>query len=330
MAVSSALLLVIIVIFMLLTVFLIAFAAMYAVGDSRGSSLNLLVNRPREQAMMDMIKDRPTQKRGISIVAGGRRVGKMALGLVVRIRSLGCELPIEICYLGIQEFRDVEPMVELSKMKDVSCLNLKNHDHFVQPENVNDAKRSKILAIAVSNFETVLLLDSDTIPLINLDSLFDFADRDKKNHAILWPKNVHLDGSVVYNPVKFGAKKRLLSFDTDSGVMLMKKCDFVKFAIAKILELNSYKNHKKTFQVMNFNNTFSLVLDQLQVPHKKVDSSYKNGTASVQHHPSDVKHLVVARPMSRRFSRFEDIKNLDLIVDGKTVTRKIPMKEFIV
>lgn len=121
--------------------------------------------------------------RGIVTCAGGKYFTP-AWVLINILRMHGCKLPIEIWHIGPEEVTDkMREVVE--KVPDVKFV-----DAFEVKMKHNIRKlggwESKPLAIMYSSFEEVLFLDSDNVPTVNPEFLFEDKHY-KDTGAVFWP-----------------------------------------------------------------------------------------------------------------------------------------------
>ena len=108
--------------------------------------------------------------RGIVTCAGGPCYNICAWVLINMLRKLGCELPIEVWYLGEEE-RD-EHWIEMVKPLGVTMRDggkvQRQHEN---PRHGGWALKSH--AILNSSFREVLFLDADNVPVVDPTYLFD-------------------------------------------------------------------------------------------------------------------------------------------------------------
>jgi len=128
----------------------------------------------------DEIKDYETNfnDKGIVICAGGLEHLTCAWVNIKMIRRSGCQLPVEVWYLGNE--------ISVKMLNEISSLNVvcKN---FLDYGDYNIAGFSlKPLAIFLSSFKEVLFLDSDNVCTKNPDYLFDNQDY-KTYGSMFWP-----------------------------------------------------------------------------------------------------------------------------------------------
>ncbi|XBW38572.1 hypothetical protein QEN19_004160 [Hanseniaspora menglaensis] len=123
---------------------------------------------------------------GIVIVGGGVH-SLMAYSVIQIIRKSGTTLPIEVLIPEIKISDADIPFCEIIEEHNAKCIYLKNYfsDRII---NSNPFKgfQYKSIALLISSFENVLMLDADDYPLLNINDIFDspaFAD----NGMVIWP-----------------------------------------------------------------------------------------------------------------------------------------------
>lgn len=140
------------------------------------------------KAMVDMIKrtgklnsEPPAcSGRGVLIMGGGKYLS-WAWCVAKRIRDLGCQLPIQVWFLGPSEMpRWAVPFFTSLDVETVDTLDyLKIHPHRTLQQYVGEKKWTlagwvaKNFAIEHSPWEQVLYLDSDAFPSINPEKMFE-------------------------------------------------------------------------------------------------------------------------------------------------------------
>ena len=142
------------------------------------------------QGYIDRIGDYPDSYdgRGIVICAGGIRYLTCAWVLIHMLRRLGCELPIEVWYLGEDE-GDAD-WIELVRPLGVTCVDA----HVVRRQHPHPRLtgwESKAFAIQHSRFEEVLFLDADNVPVVDPTFLFDDPNY-RETGAVFWPDGPHM------------------------------------------------------------------------------------------------------------------------------------------
>lgn len=132
--------------------------------------------------------------RGIVICAGGFEYGTCAHILLTRLRETGCTLPVELWY------RDGEMSDEMANhfSMNFSNIRLRNIDQ-VASISIPSRFAIKPLSVLHSEFQQVLLLDADVVPLADPTYLFDILkqtvheDSEQPCAAVFWPDNWRLD-----------------------------------------------------------------------------------------------------------------------------------------
>jgi hypothetical protein len=121
--------------------------------------------------------------RGIVICAGGVRYFTNAWVCIKMLRRLGCRLPIQLWYLGKNELDS--RMKSLVAPLGVECVDAaKLRRQF--PARILQGWELKPYAILQSPFREVMLLDSDNVPVVDPEFLFDTPEF-RKSGAIFWP-----------------------------------------------------------------------------------------------------------------------------------------------
>ena len=133
----------------------------------------------------------PGDGRGIVICGGGERYFPSTWVLVRMLRWLGCELPIELWYLGALELDD--RMRRLLEPFGVSCVDGRRHR--LRNESLDwdllagrgfGGFELKSYALLHSRFREVLLLDADNVPVVDPSFLFDTPEY-ARDGALFWP-----------------------------------------------------------------------------------------------------------------------------------------------
>lgn len=126
--------------------------------------------------------------KGIVICGGGVKYFTNAWVCVNMLRRLGCELPIQLWFLGTRELD--EAMAGLMGEFDVQCVDALEVQRR-SPCRILKGWELKPYAIVHSSFREVLLLDSDNLPLINPEALFSWPEYHKTG-ALFWPDYLKL------------------------------------------------------------------------------------------------------------------------------------------
>lgn len=129
--------------------------------------------------------------RGVVVCGGGIKNFTNAWVCINVLRKLGCSLPIQLWYLGKEEFD--EGMESLLLPLDVECVDgaAMTREHYA---NRFEGWRLKSRAILNSPFEEVLLLDADNVAVIDPSFLFETQEF-KETGAIFWPDLAGLERS---------------------------------------------------------------------------------------------------------------------------------------
>ncbi|KAK4635221.1 Alpha-1,2-mannosyltransferase MNN23 [Fulvia fulva] len=164
--------------------------------------------------------------RGLVILAGDGRSLKRMHVILKQLKRLGCTLPIEFHYYGNEQTHGVQD--ELSKSWDVVYFNDLAGKHNIFPVSYNLAHgihyQMKNAAMLNSRFEEPFLLDSDNVPVVNPESLWE-SDLYKEYGTIFWPDIAR----TRYNNPIWGitnTKCRMDEYEQESGQLLVNKRKF--------------------------------------------------------------------------------------------------------
>jgi len=125
----------------------------------------------------------PGSGRGIVIPAGGPRYFPSAWVCIRTLRDLGCELPVELWYVGEGEM-DAE-MRSLVAPLGVTCVDAEQVAR-LHPVRFVTGWPLKAFALQYSGFREVLLLDADNMPLVDPTFLYEEQEY-RSSGAIFWP-----------------------------------------------------------------------------------------------------------------------------------------------
>lgn len=136
-----------------------------------------------------VVEDYPEGKfsgRGIVTLAGTKKYYICGYAMVYVLRKLGCKLPIEVHYLGDKEM-DFYMKRLMEELGDVKCVDLNKRltDLNLKPRCWG-GWQAKSWGITYSEFEEVLFLDSDNVPAVDPEYLFETKEYLEAG-AILWP-----------------------------------------------------------------------------------------------------------------------------------------------
>jgi hypothetical protein len=121
--------------------------------------------------------------RGVVMAAGGPKFQICAWVAIRMLRTVGCQLPIEVWYLGAGEYN--AGWAELVKPYDVMCVDA--HEARKQyPHARLFGWELKPYAIQHSRFREVLFLDADNVPVRDPSFLFE-TPQFQQHGTIFWP-----------------------------------------------------------------------------------------------------------------------------------------------
>lgn len=121
--------------------------------------------------------------KGIVIAGGGIKYFPGVWVCIKSLRESGCNLPIEVWYLGNNEMDPV--MIRILETLDVKCVDAHKLED-MYPVRILAGWELKLYAIKQCRFEEVLFLDADNFAL--LDPTFLFEEKDYEHFgAMFWP-----------------------------------------------------------------------------------------------------------------------------------------------
>lgn len=138
------------------------------------------------EAFITSIPDYPQERykgKGIVMCGGGVEFFTCAWININMIRQVGCQLPIQLWYLGKEEMDD--KMTALLNPLGVECVNA-YEVRKKYPARILNGWEVKAYAVLHAPFEEVLFLDADNMPVISPDYLFD-APEYLQTGAVFWP-----------------------------------------------------------------------------------------------------------------------------------------------
>jgi len=154
----------------------------------------------RHQAMLDEIvatnspyPEKRFSGRGIVICGGGETYFACAWVCIGMLRRLGCVLPIELWYRGRAEMN--LQMMELMDTRGVVCIDAYERAR-QNPMRRLDSWELKSFAVAYSEFEEVLYIDADNVPVQDPTFLFSGPEY-LATGAVFWPDRYIGPGSGV-------------------------------------------------------------------------------------------------------------------------------------
>lgn len=122
--------------------------------------------------------------RGVVICGGGVRYFPSAWVTVSMLRWLGCELPVQLWHFT-GEMND--EMTQAMSSLGVSCVNATDlAQTLAHPPRILHGWELKAFALLHCPFEQVLLLDADSMPVVNPEFLFSSPEFEATG-AVFWP-----------------------------------------------------------------------------------------------------------------------------------------------
>jgi alpha 1,2-mannosyltransferase len=174
------------------------------------------LNTLRDRAAAVPTNSEQPKKRGIVVVAGGKTYFTNAYVLIARLRNeLGCRLPIEVWHRE-SERSDFERRVWRS-MKNVSyrCL----EDEF--GAEIPGKYSIKPVAMKLSSFDEILMLDADNNCIRDPEFLFDHP-RYKRHGAIFFPDHWANEPSArCYQLLSPADRQKIPLWTQESGQVLI-------------------------------------------------------------------------------------------------------------
>ena len=156
--------------------------------------------------------------RGIVIAGGGERYLPSLYVTIRALRYSGCNLPIEVWYLGRNDEMPKDRQ-ELLAPYNVKCIDA-DIVRLQYPARRLNGWELKVFATLHSSFEEVLFLDADCYPCRNPMLLFDLPDYLEAG-AIFWPDMATFDGRLKWPA--FGMTDPLRPGSVESGQYLINK-----------------------------------------------------------------------------------------------------------
>jgi glycosyltransferase involved in cell wall biosynthesis len=158
--------------------------------------------------------------KGIIIAGGGVCYFTNAWVCINMLRRFGCQLPVQVWYLGQKEMDE--------RMKDIlRPLGVDFVDAFEvrqkHPARILNGWEVKPYAIIHSPFEEILYLDADNVPIVNPEFLFDTPEY-KETGALFWPDFGRLErGRMIWNICGVPYRDEP-EFETGQMVLHKEKC----------------------------------------------------------------------------------------------------------
>lgn len=164
--------------------------------------------------------------RGIVLVSGDGRSLKRLKVIFKQLARLGCKLPVELHYFGHEMPNSVQD--EVAALWPVMFFNDLKSPHNIKQSayntNVGIHYQLKTAAMVNSRFEEPLLLDSDNVPLVNPETLYE-TDLYKEYGSIFWPDIARTRMNNPIWPIT-NTKCRMNEYEQESGQVLINKKKF--------------------------------------------------------------------------------------------------------
>jgi hypothetical protein len=187
--------------------------------DPNGPSAQIMA--ARADAYLSALSDFPQSRydgRGIVIAGGGEKYFASVYVSIRAIRHVGCQLPIELWYLGRNNELPPDREVIL-KPYGVKCIDA-DKVRIIHPAKSLDGWPLKAFSTLHSAFKEVLFLDADCYPCRLPDELFSCPEYVRLG-AIFWPDTSGPDGRLKWPA--FGVADPHTPCSVESGVYLIDK-----------------------------------------------------------------------------------------------------------
>lgn len=225
--------------------------------------LSLPSTRSALEQKIVSLSEYPEKSKGRGIViCGGGKYFSHAWVCINMLRSMGCELPVELWHLGTKEMpRKLRELVASLKVKCVDAQLVRRQN----PVRILRGWELKPYSILHSSFKEVLLLDADNVPIRNPEYLF-MTQPFIQTGAVFWPD---YGRSKSANPIwrSFGLKVPAIP-EFESGQILVDKSRCWK-ALGLTMWIN--ENSDFFYQYLHGDkDTFHLAFAKLQTPFVQV------------------------------------------------------------
>lgn len=196
--------------------------------------------------------------RGIVIPAGGRHYLVNAYINLNMLREQGCQLPVEIWYIGQDEI--VLPIMNMLENLNAVCKDITNYFHYpIKSYEV------KVHAIVASSFKEVMLLDADNVVFKNPEFLFD-TDEFIQTGALFWPDIQTFPRKNIMWKV-LGLPAQIVRAQESGQIVINKELCWVPLQLCLHMNKNSEFFYK---QVYGDKDTFFLSWKALNYPYTMV------------------------------------------------------------
>lgn len=156
------------------------------------------------------------------VYVGGGKFNWLTLLSIRALRSEGCQLPIEVLIPTLEEY-ELELCARIFPAMNARCIHLPTALYGDSQSSANRFKfkgyQYKSLAILLSSFDNVLLLDSDNIPAYAPDHLME-NEPFKSKGLVVWPDFWKRSTSPAYFKIaglEISKTERLPKYDEHDG-----------------------------------------------------------------------------------------------------------------
>lgn len=195
-------------------------------GRARPSPIDFARLRATIDAEARLVRVPRGAGRGIVMCAGGKSYLAEAFASLRTVRRAGCDLPVEIFYVGREEM----PSADLAALFVAGVGNVTFRDATSPGIDMGPVKPTKLrgweiksYALLLTSFDEILFLDADCGVLV--DPTFLFSDPAFERYGnVFWPDYWFRENLILQElRVDFGSKRYPPGFETESGEILIRK-----------------------------------------------------------------------------------------------------------
>ena len=229
--------------------------------------------------------------RGIVICAGGIRLFTNAWVCIKILREHGCDLPIQLWYLGEGEMD--QAMREIVAEHNVECVDARAIGAIESTRKLNGWEL-KPFAMLHCPFHEVMLLDADNVPTENPEYLFE-TDLFQQHGAIFWPDYGRLEPfRQIWNACEV---EYVDEPEFESGQILVDKT-----RCWEALNLTSHYNQHSDFYYLHIHGdkeTFHLAFRRVEKSYAMPDRGIYSLDATMCQHDFEGKRIFQHRNMDK-------------------------------
>jgi FkbM family methyltransferase len=178
----------------------------------------------RAEAFLARTPDYPHERfrgRGIVIAGGGDRYFASLYVTIRALRHVGCDLPIQIWYLGRNQEMPAERQALLDPY-NVKCVDA-DEVRRSHPARRLNGWELKVFAVLHCSFQEILFLDADCYPCRDPGFLFDLEDFSRLG-AIFWPDMATFDERLKWPAFGVADPRRPGSVESGQFVLDKEQC----------------------------------------------------------------------------------------------------------